>query len=621
MLAISRCGRSGSIIIACFSLLFVLNSTAEAKRHFATATPKPTPSPTPTSSASPTSTPSPAAACITITAPTNNAVVSGNVPIGTDDTCSGMWFERLYVDNVAVADFAPGQVVFDSTGYVNGYHTIEVASQSENPGSVMLGDAIVQLNVQNAVATATPSSDPSNTPSPSPSPIATNTPDPTKAPTASPTPLPTFTPLATPSPTPTPSCISISSPAPGAIVSGSSVAISTHDTCSGMWFESLYVDTLYIGDFPPDQVVFNSTNYANGMHTIKVTSQSENPGSVELGSAAVQLNVENGAATATATVSPTPPAPTSTATPSAHLSNLPPGATLPSESTCATLANQSNFPENIAQNVNDGTGWDYNNQIWTTPSYFYANAGRNGLAPSADFAAVDGNYAGSTQDIIRWSACKWGVDEDWAYAESSQEHGWVQACAQLHGGTTCNGGGDCNNPDSDSGGETANLSFMGFPVTNSSAAFVGVNGYGDSNGSSCSGNYASWGIIQSKVQSFEWYTWPMIALSTAWGEDYRWAKYRACVNGDYANWFGNNSDYLNAVSRAKSNPNGLVPSGQAGPTNLFTNETNLQYLALGCIGTHYSGQWYDSGAVSYLTSSGWGFLYILNNAAWPGGLK
>jgi hypothetical protein len=111
----------------------------------------------------------------------------------------------------------------------------------------------------------------------------------------------------------------------------------------------------------------------------------------------------------------------------------------------------------------------------------------------------------------------------------------------------------------------------------------------------------------------------MLAVSTAWGEDYRWAKYRACVNGDYANFFGGSSDYLNAVSRARSNPSGQVPSGQAGPANLFTNETNMQYLGLGCVATHYSGGWYDSGAVSYLTNSSSGFLYHMNGSKWPGG--
>jgi hypothetical protein len=316
--------------------------------------------------------------------------------------------------------------------------------------------------------------------------------------------------------------------------------------------------------------------------------------------------------------------PTANATPSGHLGNLPPKASLPSDSTCATLADQANFPETTAENVNDGTGWNANNQIWTTPSYFYTNAGRNGFAPAADFAPVDGNYSGTTQDIIRWAACKWGVDEDWAYAETAEETGtWTNACAQMHGGSTCHETGDCGNYDTDSGGETANLNFLGFPVTDSSAQFIGPNAYTgqNANGSTCSSTWSSWSIIQSKAPYWEWYTWPMLAISTAWGEDYRWTKYRACVNGDYANWFGNSPDYLNAVSRAQFNPYGLVPSGQAGRSYLFPNENNLQHLALGCLATHFSGGWYDSAALNYLTNSNSGFLYHLNGSAWPGGRR
>ena len=579
-----------------------------------------------------------------------------------------MWFDGLYVDSVLVGNFPPGQVVFNSSSYANGYHLLEVTSQSENPGSVMLGNATVQLDVQNI--SSTPSASPAPTIAPTPSPVPTlaptSSPVPTLAPTSSPvptlaptpspvrtlaptpSPVPTLAPTTSPSPTPTPvsSCISITVPAPNTTVSGSSVAIGTHDTCSGLWFESLYVDGSHVSDFAPGAVVLNSSSFSNGTHTVEVTSQSENPGSVVLGSASEPLNIENGSATPAPTasgVSPTgTPNPTvtaspvssptatpngsatATATPGGHLGNLAPNATLPPESTCATLANQSNLPETTPENANDGTGWNANNQIWPTPSYFYANAGRDGLAPAADFAAVDGNYAGTTQDIIRWAACKWGVDEDWAYAETAEETGsWTNACAQMHGGSTCHEGGDCGNYDSDSGCETPNLNFLGFAVTDSGGSFVGPNAYTgqNSDGATCSSIWSSWSIIQSKARFFEWYTWPMLAVSTAWGEDYRWAKYRACVNGDYANWFGNSSDYLNAVSRARSNPAGVVPSGQAGPVNLFTNETNVQYLALGCVATHYSGSWYDSGAVSYLTSSSSGFLYHLNGSNWPGGQR
>jgi Big-like domain-containing protein len=592
---------------------------------------------------------------LTITSPATGATVSGTVTISLSRSAD-VKSVQFYHDTswFASAGWPSSSVLWNSATVADGSHTLWVYGYNSNNQQIAAANAAITIKngtaatptasstatatakpTATATSTATATAKPTPTPSPKPSATptasftATATVKPT--PTASPKPSATPTPSPKPSATPTPlaSCISIAAPAAGAIVSGASVAIVTSDVCSGLWFESLYVDGSYIGDFAPGAVSFNSTVFSNGNHTVKVTSQTINPGSVVLGSASESLNVENGlptpTASATAGASPTAsPKPTATATPSAHLSNLAPNAALPPESTCATLANQSNFPETTAENVNDGTGWNANSQIWTTPSYFHANAGRNGLAPSSDFAAVDGNYAGSTQDIIRWAACKWGVDEDWAYAETAEETGsWTNACAQMHGGSTCHETGDCGNYDSDSGGETANLSFLGFAVTNSSAQFIGPNAYNgqNANGSTCSSIWSSWSIIQSKARFFEWYTWPMLAVSTAWGEDYRWAKYRACANGDYATWFGGSSDYLNAVTRARSNPNGIVPSGQAGPTNLFTNETNLQYLALGCVATHYSGSWYDSGAVTYLTNSSSGFLYHLNNAAWPGGRR
>ena len=129
-------------------------------------------------------------------------------------------------------------------------------------------------------------------------------------------------------------CISILSPASGARVSGS-VAIKTADSCAGVWWEALYVDGRPSGGFATGKVVLDSTKFANGSHTIKVTSQTRNPGSVVLGSATETLNINNGStSTPTATptsgsASPTPtptrtatatktgtPTPTSTATPS-----------------------------------------------------------------------------------------------------------------------------------------------------------------------------------------------------------------------------------------------------------------------------------------------------------------
>ena len=424
---------------------------------------------------------------VNITAPSGVTTVGGTITIATSESANIRWI-NVFIDDVWVGSnpynaLPPYLVSWNSSTVADGKHKLSVTGYDISQAAI--ATRAIVITVQND---------------------------------------------------PLPSCVKIITPAAGAAVRGSSVAITTNDTCSGLWFESLYIDGSHVSDFAPGAVVLNSSSLSNAEHILQVTSQSMNPGSVVLGSASEPLNVENGPVSPTPAASPrvsptATPAPTSTGTPTpqatptakatalAHLSNLAPNATLPAESTCARFANQSNFPETSPENANDGTGWNANNQIWTTPSYFYANAGRNGLAPPSDFAAVDGNYAGTTQDIIRWAACKWGVDEDWAYAETAEETGsWTNACAQMHGGSTCHETGDCGNYDSDSGGETPNLSFMGFPVTDGGGSFVGPNAYTgrNSDGATCSSVWSSWSIIQSKARFFEWYTWPMLAVSTAW---------------------------------------------------------------------------------------------------------
>ena len=48
---------------------------------------------------------------------------------------------------------------------------------------------------------------------------------------------------------------------------------------------------------------------------------------------------------------------------------------------------------------------------------------------AADIAPVTGNFTGSTDMILRWAACKWGVDEDVARAQAYEESSWVQSLA------------------------------------------------------------------------------------------------------------------------------------------------------------------------------------------------
>jgi autotransporter family porin len=40
------------------------------------------------------------------------------------------------------------------------------------------------------------------------------------------------------------------------------------------------------------------------------------------------------------------------------------------------------------------------------------------------YPRVDGDFTGSTDEIIQWAACKWGIDEDWARAQMAKESWW-----------------------------------------------------------------------------------------------------------------------------------------------------------------------------------------------------
>jgi hypothetical protein len=391
-------------------------------------------------------------------------------------------------------------------------------------------------------------------------------------------------------------------PAPNSAVSGN-VAINTNDLCVGNWFESLYVDGAHVSDFATGQVTFISTSYSNGLHTIKVTSQSVNPGSVVLGSASESLNVQTGLPTVTPTKTATS-TPSATPTPGVHYSMLGPGASLPTEAACVTAVNASPIPENAPWNQNDGTGFNSNlPPAGGVPAYFYANAPCCNEMPHADFATVDGNYSGSTDDLIRITACKWGIDEDYVRAQAWIESGWHQDCAAAHGGSGCIEGGDLNSPSGDPSG-------LAITAITPGGIFSAFNGFGNPGGPT--DHWDSWSIVQTKV-FYAWMTWPMMEESTPFGLDYRYAEMRGCINGDEYSYYNSQAaaqgtDYQNAVNAARTNPNGA---------SSISGWTNLQYLSYGCIDTHFSGDWFNGFSDTYMNE----FLNRLSTAPWPGGLR
>ena len=187
----------------------------------------------------------------------------------------------------------------------------------------------------------------------------------------------------------------------------------------------------------------------------------------------------------------------------------------------------------------------------------YASNGYNANPYSGTwaYARANGQYTGTTDMIIRWAACKWGIDEDVVRAQTTTEHwSWDQTTAHGDKRTSIS---QCVN-----------------------GSFAVLWNYQCSN---CC--YQTWSNWQTKVY-YDWQTWPMIDTSTAFAADYRYADQRACMNGDLADYFNDRPSY-NGHSYARDIAGG-----------------NLDTILWGCIGTHYSGDWYDgdsqNGAIWYI---------------------
>lgn len=205
-------------------------------------------------------------------------------------------------------------------------------------------------------------------------------------------------------------------------------------------------------------------------------------------------------------------------------------------------------------------------------------------APYVWMKLVDGQYAGTTEMIIRWAACKWGMDEDMIRAQATVEHGtWIQWNAggdERHSINQCRAG---NNP----GHNSTNL--WGYLISNA-----------------CYQSWSNWQtkVVYSSPTIGSWTTWPAMNESTAFAADYCYARQRSCMNGDQSGFFGeqrNGSMYLADVANATTKPYAESPHKFWNPvTEAYA--TNVEYVEFACLGAHYSGRWMDSDARSYLNS-------------------
>ena len=149
---------------------------------------------------------------------------------------------------------------------------------------------------------------------------------------------------------------------------------------------------------------------------------------------------------------------------------------------------------------------------------------------------VDGAFTGSTRQVLRWTACKWGIDEDVVYAQAAVESWWRQ---------------------------TTKGDYHTDPTRCPPGHPLGADGQPGT----CPQSY---GILQNRYP-YERSAWPGAERSTAMNADTAYAVWRACFEG-YEWW-------LNTVEHGARYAAGDL---------------------WGCVGRWFSGRWLLARSESYI---------------------
>jgi autotransporter family porin len=213
----------------------------------------------------------------------------------------------------------------------------------------------------------------------------------------------------------------------------------------------------------------------------------------------------------------------------AHFTTKPPGAALPSGQQCAAWVRAKPYKENKGGNrtANNTTGHGIGSSFFS---------GDTAAANSKIAPRVDGDFTGTTGQILRWAACKWGIDEDMVFAQAAIESWWLQAA-------------------------------LGDWTTDSTRCAPGRGLGADGRSGQCP---ESFGVLQNRYP-YEKAAWPGMAGSTAMNADLAYAVWRTCFEG-YETW-------LNTVERGQQ-----YAAGDA----------------WGCFGRWFSGRWHTKAGDGYV---------------------
>ncbi len=227
-------------------------TTAPSNTPSSIPTRTPTTVPTVGSTATPTAMPTGTPGVVQITAPSNNATVSGTVNVVIQKTTAAVWV-NLYVDGLYLASTPPQTVPWSSTTVVDGSHILSATGFSS--AGAVVGTVSVTVVVHNAAGGT---------------PTATST-------------------AALPTATPTPGPVQITTPANNASVTGT-VTITVQKTTAVSWV-NVYIDGIYNASTPPLTFNWNTTTVANGAHAILIRGY--NSSGTLLGTATATVTVKN----------------------------------------------------------------------------------------------------------------------------------------------------------------------------------------------------------------------------------------------------------------------------------------------------------------------------------------
>lgn len=211
-------------------------------------------------------------------------------------------------------------------------------------------------------------------------------------------------------------------------------------------------------------------------------------------------------------------------TAAARRATVPPGAALPSEAECAASVVPS--PE-----IRPG------NKV------FNERRGRQKNLAGPYYSKVTGDFVGTTDEILQWVACKWGIDVDIVRAQAAKESYW-----------TMDHPGD----------------FTDQPSSCAPGHELGKDGEDGKCPESIGMFQVRWNYTGAPAGLD---TWPDLVESTAYHADFTYAYWRSCYEGTL--------DWLNTTDRV-----GTYAAGDE----------------WGCVGNWYAGRWRTPPAEEYIAA-------------------